>query len=237
MTRVRQFQIGAVLCLALFVLTAIMVAAGMTQAMDQTVLDALRVAKQPGQPSFPTWLLGLCRGITRWGAAGYRLPVALLCGLVLIVAARRREGALFMLSAASGALLSPLAKLMFGRARPDPVWRLAEVNALSFPSAHAMGAMIVFPMAGFLLGRLARGPIGGRIGLAAGIAIALTIGATRVLLGVHWLSDVIGGWLIGGAWTCASLALIVRGEPGAGGSEDRVAPRAAHRPGELTRTI
>lgn len=219
----RAFRRAAFLCAALFALVSALAMGGATQAYDVALLEALRATDQPGQAGFPNWLLGAARSFTTLGAWPIRLGVALACGAILVARARRRDAAILVLSVAASAIALPLLKLLFGRARPDLLWRLADATSLSFPSGHAMGTMIVYPLVGFLLVRAAQR----RIGLAAGVALALLIGATRVLLGVHWLSDVIGGWLLGGAWACVTLALLVRGEPGARGGEHRIASGAA----------
>jgi hypothetical protein len=113
--------------------------------------------------------------------------------LVLFVAQRRRDAALLIGAWGLGLLLLSALKMVFARARPDLVFRLVEVNNHSFPSGHAMGAMILYPLLGLLLVR------NRSIGIWAGLGVAILIGLTRIILGVHWASDVIGGWLLGGA--------------------------------------
>lgn len=92
-------------------------------------------------------------------------------------------------------------KLLIARPRPEfgPQW--AEVASLSFPSGHAANSLVAFVLlAGFLASGRARRPA-----LAAALLLALIVGLTRILLGVHWTSDVIGGWALG------AMALLAAG--------------------------
>lgn len=224
----RGLLLAAATCLALFAVLAWLALAEVTLPFDRAALGALRVAGDPGRASFPGWLLTATNLLTRFGDWPIRLTLALLVAIVLMRRERVREAAVLLLACASGAVLLPIAKQLLGRARPDLAWRLAEANDNAFPSGHAMGAMILYPLAGFMLGRMARGLSGGAFGLALGVILALAIGATRVVLGVHWISDAIGGWLIGAAWALASLTLVVRGrrQKRAGSIKDRVAAGA-----------
>lgn len=226
-TRAR-FLLLAGACLGLFVAVAILMERGAFDAFDRSVLASLRLPGAPGTPSFPNWLLDLVSVISPWGTWSDRLVLALAFGAAMLAKGRGREATVIMLSVALAALLLPAAKHLFARDRPDLIWRLAVVDDQAFPSGHAMGAMVLYPMAGFMLGRMGRGFRGALIGLTAGIVLALAIGSTRVLLGVHWTSDAIGGWLLGGAWSFASLALVVRGRQQRTGSvQDRIVPGAA----------
>ena len=94
---------------------------------------------------------------------------------------------------------------MIARPRPDVALHLADIADASFPSAHAAGAMALYPLLGLLLGMLLSRRAG-QAGAAAGVALALLVGLTRLVLGVHWPSDVLAGWLLGGvvAWFAAA---------------------------------
>src|SRR4051794_7964485 len=112
-------------------------------------------------------------------------------------------------------LVAPLTtaiKELVGRVRPDFVNGGARLESLSFPSGHSSGSAtlvtVVLVLAWPLLGRTGR-----RVCLALGIALAVLVGLTRMWLGVHFLSDVLGGWAFGVAWTL-TVALAFDALPG-----------------------
>lgn len=135
-----------------------------------------------------------------------------LYGLVLAwVAWRRGERRV-----AAGATATPLGlallleaiKLLIGRPRPDAALRLLEESGDSFPSGHAAGTLAVCLLALALARRYLR-PGAGRYALALLLgALPVAMGASRIYLGVHYLSDVVGGWLLGAAWFCACWAWV-----------------------------
>jgi undecaprenyl-diphosphatase len=97
--------------------------------------------------------------------------------------------------------LSEVQKYWIARARPDLEPHLVAVKTSSFPSGHATSSMIFF-----LVLALALSPREWRRLSAAGaILLSLLIGTSRVMLGVHWPSDVIGGWSFGMLWVLLTL--------------------------------
>jgi membrane-associated phospholipid phosphatase len=130
--------------------------------------------------------------LTNLGSAPMTLGVAVVGAIVLV--RRRLSRAVILLVAV---IIERLAidglKLFFGRARPLFDNSLVHVNSLSFPSGHAANSLTAWLLAACLV---APAPYR-RPAIIAAIAIAVIVGATRVLLGVHWLSDVVGGWAAG----------------------------------------
>jgi len=130
--------------------------------------------------------------LTNLGSAPMTLGVAVVGAIVLV--RRRQSRAVILLVAV---IIERLAidglKLFFGRARPLFDDSLVHVNSLSFPSGHAANSLTAWLLAACLV---APAPYR-RPAIIAAIAIAVIVGATRVLLGVHWLSDVVGGWAAG----------------------------------------
>jgi undecaprenyl-diphosphatase len=104
--------------------------------------------------------------------------------------------------------------------RPDFEDGGARYSTLSFPSGHATGIAVLVTVALVLAWPLLA-PHARRWWLATGIALVVLVGLTRMWLGVHYLSDVVGGWALGTAWTLL-VALLLGGLPGG---------RAALRPG------
>lgn len=143
-------------------------------------------------------LIVIVQWVTWAGDAAQRtLAMVLFAGWLLW--RKRRYAALVMLIAPplAGASSSIL-KEIFGRARPDVVPHLDMVSNLSFPSGHATNVMATYLLAALLIAQARRSLL-----VALAMAVAATIGVSRILLGVHWPSDVVGGWMWG-----AGIALI-----------------------------
>lgn len=126
-------------------------------------------------------------------------------GVALLAFARRRE---FLIAAAvliGGATLHLALKAAIERPRPAGAW-LAAAHGYSFPSGHTVGAVLFYGLLAYLGARMAaRGGTGRYLYIALGAVIILAVGASRVYLGVHFFSDVLGGWVVGAFWLSACL--------------------------------
>src|SRR4029450_10902713 len=109
------------------------------------------------------------------------------------------SGVLFFVVVVGGQfLLSNLIKVAVERVRPD-VPPLHVVNGPSFPSGHATAAAATWAAVALVLGRGASPRVRAALDGVA-VAIAVAVGCSRVLLGAHWTSDVLGGLILGWIW-------------------------------------
>ena len=118
---------------------------------------------------------------------------------------RRRTAVFVAVTMLGGALLNALVKAAVHRARPvlpDPV---AHAGGLSFPSGHAQSAIVAFGLLLMLTLPHLRGA-GRGVAIAVATAMVLAIGFSRVALGVHFVSDVLAGYVLGAAWLAAMTA-------------------------------
>lgn len=142
--------------------------------------------------------LEVFRALTRLGDPEWLFAVAGLVALVLFV---RRETLLacsWIAGTGGGALLNRGLKALFSRERP-PAGQLVE-HGWSFPSGHASGSMLVYGLGAYLLIRHL--PRRWHLPVAAtAVLLVVFVGASRVLIQVHFASDVLAGWVVAGAWT------------------------------------
>ncbi|MCX9190014.1 hypothetical protein C3Y87_01000 [Carbonactinospora thermoautotrophica] len=169
---------------------------------DQPVAGFVLAHREP-------WLTTVMRAVTELGSPTVLAPLIAVIGL----AWWRRTGSwrpLALLTAAGlGAwLLAGGIKLLIDRQRPPAATDLAgHLTGYAFPSGHATTAMAVYGMLAALLA--AATPRWGRkvTAWAAALILALLVAASRVYLGAHWLTDVLGGLALGATWLFALLGL------------------------------
>jgi undecaprenyl-diphosphatase len=136
-------------------------------------------------------------------------PFVVLLSLFLLfflykVLHHRLELILFSAAIIGSAALNGILKLLFHRVRPD-LHRLIAVGGYSYPSGHAMNAFTVYVMVAFLLWRHIPSKWGRSVLILISIVMILAIGTSRIYLGVHYPSDIIGGYLASGFW----LAIVI----------------------------
>ncbi len=158
-------------------------------------------------------LLRLAEAVTLLGdPVGITVVAA---GLALVLWRRGSTRlALYVVAARVGALvLSQGLKHVVDRARPAFDAPVAEALGPSFPSGHALGSSVFWTTCAVLLMPRVRWP---RLLLAGAVLVAVLVSASRVLLGVHYLSDVTGGLLLGLGWAavCTAVFVLERAERG-----------------------
>jgi undecaprenyl-diphosphatase len=173
---------------------------GSTKGFDEAILLALRQPSDLSIPIGPGWLTHAVKDITSLGGTTVLTIMTVLVTIYLLLD-RRRAIAIFVLASVLGGwALSAALKLSVARARPDIVPHLVEVNDLSFPSGHAMVSAVTYLTLAALISGTRRYRSTRIFIVGAGILLTLMIGMSRVYLGVHYPTDVLGGWCAGATW-------------------------------------
>ena len=125
---------------------------------------------------------------------------------------RRRPEAVFMAVTVVGASLIGYAlKVSFRRPRPAPFYGLETPHSFSFPSGHALVGLCFYAVLSYLVNCEIRSSAV-RTGIrAAAVLVVLTIGFSRIYLGVHYPSDVLAGYAAGTVWVAAIIGTLYRG--------------------------
>ncbi|MDM0035769.1 phosphatase PAP2 family protein [Variovorax sp. J22P271] len=187
--------LAVVLLLLAFVRVASEVIEGDTHGIDTTLLREAKLLRD-AHPVFAH----VMRDLSGLGSTTVlSFFTAATAGYLLLVSARVH--ALVVVAAAlSGAALISLLKPAFGRMRPDAALADFTASGLSFPSGHASMSAAVFLTLG-VISASTRTRLSERLYiLAVAAAAAVLVGLSRIALGVHWASDVLGGWALGAAW-------------------------------------
>jgi undecaprenyl-diphosphatase len=194
---------GSVVVLALvwgFARLADAMLEGETRVFDEWVLTALRKATDPGALKGPLWLRSGAEDITALGSPTVLGLTVLAVTGYLLLHRLYRYGLFIFIASTGGWVLNWTLKQAFARARPAIVPHLREVVSSSFPSGHALTSAAVYLTLGALLMRIAHGRLAKYYCIAIPMFVTFLVGSSRVVLGVHYPSDVIAGWLIGMSW-------------------------------------
>lgn len=191
-----------------FAAIAAAVSLNITMPFDRSILMSLRDPTNISRTIGPPWLSETMRDFTSLGSISVlALFTATVAGYWLLTG--RRCAAALLVAAMIGTLvMNDLLKLAFDRPRPDAILQSARVFSSGFPSGHSALSSAVYLSAARLAGLDARDARRFLLDLAG--VIVLVIGFSRLYLGVHYPSDVLAGWCVGGAWFLALSC--VRGE-------------------------
>jgi undecaprenyl-diphosphatase len=153
---------------------------------------------EPAGCGDPT-LIALVKAVTWLGRDGVLWTVLLAAAIVLAVRRRWRLAAYLVITGAGALVLDPVLKSLVGRLRPVVAHPIAHGTGNSFPSGHALGSLVCYGAVFLVFLPAARGRWRTTL-TAVTVALIVLIGLSRLLLGVHYASDVIGAWGIGITW-------------------------------------
>ena len=176
------------LTLAIFVLAALLGGPGAVADADMIRLLATERASH-------LTLAQVAIALTNSGGAAGMISILLVAVAVLLLQRRWKLALWFGFVVLGGRAVVEMLKLAIARPRPDFGPYPVRVSSLSFPSAHAANSMITFLTIAVILPARFR-----VLAVAAAVCLSGVIGVTRPFLGVHWPSDVVGGWAFGIAW-------------------------------------
>ncbi|MCV2883804.1 phosphatase PAP2 family protein [Aestuariibacter sp. AA17] len=195
------------LCITVFAILASFVLSQNQLHFDREILLLFRESTNLSDPIGAKWVEELMRDITSLGGVGLLTFFTLTAFFYLQLIKRSRFAWYVLLAIILGTATSFALKYGFERPRPDLVPHGSHVYTHSFPSGHSlMSAMVYFTLAGLLSRTMKRKRIK-TFFYAVATIITLSVGISRVYLGVHWPTDVLAGWSIGLAW--AILALLM----------------------------
>lgn len=167
---------------------------------DRPILEAMLAHRTPASATAVTWFTQTA------GPVG--MPILGTVSAVFVaLRARRATPVILTVMAGAGSLALTIAvKGLAGRDRPP----LAEAvppfeSSASFPSGHSLNAIVIIGIVVYSLVLTQKTRWARVVTLVVGTTYALAVGLSRVYLGHHWLSDVIGAWLLGLAW----LAVVI----------------------------
>lgn len=193
----RAFFIS-VLCAIVFGLIALLISDKKIAGFDNTVSSFIQGLK------YPT-LTSIMKFFTFIGA-GFPIVFLMLAIIFFLykVLHLRKELILFVWVVNGTALLNWILKIIFHRARPT-IHRIVDANGFSFPSGHSMLAFSLYGIVTFLLWGHVKSSFGRGILILISTIMIIAIGISRIYLGVHYPSDVLGGYLASGSWLAASI--------------------------------
>ena len=187
-------------CLLAFGHIAEEVGEGDTRAFDRTILYALRSPGDLHRPIGPDWLNTAAVDVTSLGSATVlSILVILVCGLFLSFR-RWREALMLLVASGGGLVITNLLKDLFQRDRPPAILHAVPAINASFPSGHAALSATVFLTLGALVAHFAERRRVRVYALTVAVILSVLVGCSRVYLGVHWPTDVLGGWCVGAGW-------------------------------------
>ena len=207
-SRILVIFVAVLAAVFVFMKAASEVVEGDTLAVDRAIVVGLRVPGDLGRPLGPDWLREAMIDVTSLGSTTVLTLVTVLAVGFLLIARKPALSLFTAVAIAGGALLETTLKAIYARTRPDVVEQLVGVHSNSFPSGHATNSAIVYLTLAVLIARTTNNRAVRVYLISSAILLTLVVGCSRVYLGVHWPTDVMAGWGVGGVWAalCSLIA-------------------------------
>ncbi|ARF17337.1 phosphatase PAP2 family protein [Sporosarcina ureae] len=169
---------------------------------DEPIIDFVQGAESPGVTS-------IMKLFTTIGSTTSVVLLALLILGVLVWKKHRAQAVLFAIALAGTGILNQVLKFVFKRERPD-FHRLIDISGYSFPSGHTMMAFSFYTILAYIVWRNVVNS-GSRVAIIfLATMMIIMIAVSRIYLGVHFPSDIVGGVLASSVWLFASIAFYQR---------------------------
>ncbi len=179
-----------------------------TTNIDQMLLLALRTPGNPADPIGPRSLEEAMRDVTALGGFTCLTLFTIVAAVCLLVYRRHRQAIVLTATILLAEASSDLLKLVYARDRPELVPHGAYVYSHSFPSGHStLSATTYLTLAAILSSLEPRRRVKAFF-FAIAVLVMVSVGFSRVYLGVHWPTDVLAGWTLGAAWALAARTLL-----------------------------
>lgn len=136
--------------------------------------------------------------------------IVAFCAMLLILPTRKKYGLPLSLACISGVLIYKPMKELFLRARPDISLHLVEQGGFSFPSGHSTTSVIFYGFSIYLINKHCKNQKLKVVLTVICAMLAVLIGPSRIYVGVHWPTDVLAGWCVGGAVLAAAIIISER---------------------------
>ena len=144
-------------------------------------------------------LVAVVKAVTWLGSDGVLWTIIGVSAVFLAFRRRWRLVAYLLVTAAGALVMDPILKDLVGRLRPVVAHPIAHGGGNSFPSGHSLGSIVCYGAIFLVFLPAARGRWRTVFSTVI-VALVALIGISRILLGVHYLSDVLGGWTLGITW-------------------------------------
>ena len=173
-----------------------------------------------------SWLDTFMKAVSMLGNVGIAGAVVVATSAWLVLRGWRSEGAFILYAALSGYVISFGLKELVGRPRPPQslVQVITETDGYSFPSGHVMHYVVFLGSLAFVLSTSVKPGVNRWLIQGAVLAVLMAVGLSRIYLGVHWPSDVLGGYAVGAVVAAGTIWVWLRWT---GGSKPAARPDQA----------
>lgn len=161
------------------------------------------------------WFLGIRNGflnvaVTLLTHTTDTITIVILCALLILppIPGRMKYGLPVTLTALGDMAVYKTMKHIFLRQRPDVMYHLVEQGGYSFPSGHSATSVAVYGLLFYLIRRHCRNPLAKNILSGVCLFLAVGVGPSRLYVGVHWFTDVLAGWCIGGIAALTAIVIL-----------------------------